>query len=333
MLHSKNELQDHLGIDSTVLKVWKDNGLPSKQQNGIEAFDLPVVLEWLEEQRAEINTLNIGSIYDNQTVRKIFACAPQGGMRRSKLTNTLVLFSDHTTGIYDDKSSIDTDGNEILLYTGMGQDGDQDINYMQNKTLKNSNQSSVRVYLFEAFRPKEHIYRGEVKLVADPYESEQYNRKVWIFPVGFIDEKIVVTEELTEERNRNQEKEAKKLSDKDLYERAKKVETVGKRRVVTQAYARNTHITAHVKRRAAGYCDLCSEPAPFLDRNGQPFLECHHVEWLSRGGEDSIDNAVALDPSCHRKMHELDRKEDVEHLKSKIQKYYRLANDERYNYG
>lgn len=188
MLHSKKELQNHFGIDSSVLKVWKDNGLPNTLQNGKEYFDLSVVLEWLEEQRAAIKTLKIGAIYDNQTIRKIFGCAPQGGMRRSKLTNTLVLFSDHTTGIYDDKPSIDEKGNEILLYTGMGQKGDQDINFMQNKTLKNSSNSNVKVYLFEAFRPKEHIYRGEVELVAEPYESEQYNRKVWIFPIGFVGE-------------------------------------------------------------------------------------------------------------------------------------------------
>ncbi|WP_296863638.1 HNH endonuclease [Thermosyntropha sp.] len=28
-----------------------------------------------------------------------------------------------------------------------------------------------------------------------------------------------------------------------------------------------------------------------------------HIEWLSRGGTDTIDNTVALCPNCHRKMH------------------------------
>jgi len=55
-------------------------------------------------------------------------------------------------------------------------------------------------------------------------------------------------------------------------------------------------------------------------------LECHHVDWLSRGGEDSIDNAVALDPSCHRKMHELDLKTDVQKLKGKIKEYRDMNN-------
>ncbi|PDY44005.1 restriction endonuclease [Bacillus pseudomycoides] len=42
-----------------------------------------------------------------------------GGMRKSKRANTLVLFSDHTKGIYDDRWNED-----ILYYTRMGKEGD-----------------------------------------------------------------------------------------------------------------------------------------------------------------------------------------------------------------
>lgn len=66
---------------------------------------------------------------------------------------------------------------------------------------------------------------------------------------------------------------------------------------------------------------MCGEPAPFKDRNGKPYLECHHVTWLANQGEDSIDNAVALDPTCHRKMHVLDLKDDVKLLQTKIKQY------------
>ena len=55
-------------------------------------------------------------------------------------------------------------------------------------------------------------------------------------------------------------------------------------------------------------------PAPFSDKNGEPYLESHHVEWLSKGGEDSIDNVVALCPNCHRKMHVVNDVDDLEKL-------------------
>lgn len=66
---------------------------------------------------------------------------------------------------------------------------------------------------------------------------------------------------------------------------------------------RNIYISMYVKRLADGHCDLCGEKAPFSDKEGNPYLEEHHVKWLSEGGEDSIDNAVALCPNCHRRMH------------------------------
>ncbi|MEE7094460.1 HNH endonuclease, partial [Escherichia coli O10] len=37
--------------------------------------------------------------------------------------------------------------------------------------------------------------------------------------------------------------------------------------------------------------------------DGTPFLEVHHIEWLSKGGEDSVENAIALCPNCHRQAH------------------------------
>ena len=60
---------------------------------------------------------------------------------------------------------------------------------------------------------------------------------------------------------------------------------------------------------------MCDRPAPFYDKNGDPYLECHHVVWLKNHGVDEVTNAVALCPNCHRKMHSLDNKEDVKKLK------------------
>lgn len=51
-----------------------------------------------------------------------------------------------------------------------------------------------------------------------------------------------------------------------------------------------------------GMCELCNTPAPFVLPNGLPYLEAHHVTPLSNGGEDTIENIVALCPNCHRKV-------------------------------
>jgi 5-methylcytosine-specific restriction protein A len=67
----------------------------------------------------------------------------------------------------------------------------------------------------------------------------------------------------------------------------------GKRIVSSIYFERNTIIKEYVKRRAKGKCELCNENAPFRDSKGIPYLEVHHIVWLSRNGEDSIENTGA----------------------------------------
>ena len=54
---------------------------------------------------------------------------------------------------------------------------------------------------------------------------------------------------------------------------------------------------------ASGVCENCASPAPFSSSGGVPFLEVHHVRTLAAGGSDTIENAVALCPKCHREFH------------------------------
>ena len=69
---------------------------------------------------------------------------------------------------------------------------------------------------------------------------------------------------------------------------------------------------------AKGKCDLCTNFAPFMNKENLPYLEEHHIKSLSKGGDDLPSNCVALCPNCHRKMHSLDLESDVNKLKSRI---------------
>lgn len=74
--------------------------------------------------------------------------------------------------------------------------------------------------------------------------------------------------------------------------------------VTISAYKRNPDVVAEVLIRANGKCEICDQVAPFLRRKDKtPYLEVHHKQQLANGGEDSIDNAVAICPNCHRKEH------------------------------
>lgn len=127
--------------------------------------------------------LRIGQILKNADVVDIFKCGNMGGMRRSRTTNTLVIVSDYTKGTYHDKWI-----GGVLHYTGMGKNGDQDINWAQNATLAACGRNGVDVHLFEVMDAGEYVYCGRIELVDRPYTEIQPGedgtpRKVWMFPI------------------------------------------------------------------------------------------------------------------------------------------------------
>lgn len=135
--------------------------------------------------------LKINEVVNNQKLCDVFLCAPQGGMRRSKRTNTLTLISDKTK-LYDDKLI-----NGIYHYTGMGQSGDQTLTF-QNKTLAESDENGIEVHFFEVLRSKEYTYRGQVELAGEPYQEQQpdrdgHTRLVWVFPLRLLNSQAQFT--------------------------------------------------------------------------------------------------------------------------------------------
>lgn len=74
--------------------------------------------------------------------------------------------------------------------------------------------------------------------------------------------------------------------------------------VRTTAFVRNADVIVEVLERAAGHCECCRNAAPFVRvSDGSPYLEVHHIAPLSMGGPDTVENAQALCPNCHRKKH------------------------------
>lgn len=72
--------------------------------------------------------------------------------------------------------------------------------------------------------------------------------------------------------------------------------------VTVSVFKRDARVVAWVRAQAGGICELCDEAGPFL-KDGEPFLEVHHVVPLADGGFDSVENAVAICPNCHRRLH------------------------------
>lgn len=145
-------------------------------------------------------------------------------------------------------------------------------------------------------------------------KDEQWDRIKWLVNQknpGFFQNVVAPEVKMLEkEFDAAVQKESSKSLDQLKKEAQKKSTTPAVSTVQTTYYHRNQSIAAYVKMRANGRCQLCGMVAPFTDKSGEPFLECHHIEWLSEGGMDSAENCVALCPNCHRRMHVLNDPND-----------------------
>lgn len=68
-------------------------------------------------------------------------------------------------------------------------------------------------------------------------------------------------------------------------------------------YQRSRDVRNYVLMRSAGDCEGCNSPAPFVRKNGSPYLEPHHIRRVSDGGPDDPAFVIALCPNCHRRVH------------------------------
>ncbi|MGB5918107.1 HNH endonuclease [Arcobacter sp.] len=106
----------------------------------------------------------------------------------------------------------------------------------------------------------------------------------------------VLEEELKKSKKDTKENRLNRLNDKD--KKPPKIE------VVSTQYKRNSDVIIEVLERANGTCEKCKNPAPFIRKKDKtPYLEVHHIIRLADNGNDTVENAIAVCPNCHRELH------------------------------
>lgn len=321
-LLSVSEVLEATGIARATLYRMIDEGLPCKCVGcRKKLFELEEVQEFIGRRKnALISMLEIGKEYSNEEICTIFKCSTQGGMRRSHSTGALVLASHH-----DDPTNayVDYWKDDILYYTGMGMEGDQDFNFAQNKTLKESDTNGVVVYLFEVFSSRKYMYRGIVKLAKEPLMEQEHDfsgnlRWVCKFPLRLVNQNLL-KENFVKKEHKYIYDSVRRLSNEDLKKIIDKVDGRVRSRITKAiTYEYNMYVREYVKRRARGLCELCESNAPFMV-NGQPFLKTYHLLPLSKGGEDHPNNVAALCPNCYERIIQLHSQDDINKVKNKIE--------------
>jgi hypothetical protein len=67
-------------------------------------------------------------------------------------------------------------------------------------------------------------------------------------------------------------------------------------------YIRDPKVRESILKMANGHCERCAQRG-FLTARGEYYLETHHIVGVSERGPDTIDNIIALCPTCHRQAH------------------------------
>jgi len=129
-----------------------------------------------------IEDLKIDQVLENKDIAETFLCSNQGGIRKSKKTNTMVLLAKFDNCSYKHRK----DG-DILYFTGMGKKGNQEMK-RQNKSLLNAKEEGFTLHLFELYEDKKYIYKGVVELISTPIIEQQLDdngeeRDVFMFPL------------------------------------------------------------------------------------------------------------------------------------------------------
>ena len=130
---SVNEVTDKFNISRATLYRMIDEGLPYITVGSRKkVFDADTVEAFIENRRnAVVSKLVLGQEYSNVEISEIFNANLQRGMKKSNTANALVLLAKHETdNLYDDY----WDENGIFYYTGMGFEGDQELDFYENKT-------------------------------------------------------------------------------------------------------------------------------------------------------------------------------------------------------
>lgn len=256
----------------------------------------------------ELPSFVVGKMYTRKTeITGRYGGNGQSGIAQSRACPAIFVFMADSGEHYGYSDHFDERG--WLTYTGEGRRGDMMLKG-SNLAIVNHAADGRAMHVFVNQGSGKCEYKGEFVYVSHALrrgpDRDGKDREIIQFhlmPVSsgsYIDLSALAVEETTSE--------SEEVSLEVLRQRAlaavQPVTTVADKAVaLRQVYKRSQQVRRYVLARANGYCELCEQPAPFLRKDGSPYLETHHINRLSDGGLDHPDHMAALCANCHREVH------------------------------
>ena len=264
-----------------------------------------VVKELPRDAIQPVLQFQLGAIYDRETeINGLFGGNYQNGISKSRSYPAIFIFSGESGEQYGYTDGWNED-NSAYLYTGQGKRGDMTLTG-NNLAIAEHAQTGRAIYLFKQLsKSKGYQFEGEFTC-ADIFRRTQLDelkeeRSAIVFrlvPDG-SPEQINDTDIEEEGDLPNSLEAARQAAIAACTPEATEPGQSAPRKI----YQRSRKVAHYVLMRAEGICECCLKPAPFLKKDGKPYLEPHHVNRLSDGGLDHPRYVGAVCPTCHREIH------------------------------
>ena len=248
--------------------------------------------------------LEVGKTYFRKDLVTQFGGQLQAGIWTPKEFPAVFIFSGDSGSAYGYRDEWTPDG--VFQYTGEGQEGDMTFT-SGNKAIRDHRLNGKDLLLFEDLGKGKGVrYAGLFECASwqelDGLDKNRTNRKILTFnlvPVATAAvslEKAEISAAPTVKTLDHLRQEAYDASSTPKAE--PKTSDVKK-----QWYLRSAKVRDYVLARAKGVCECCGDAAPFVKKDGSPYLEPHHTTRLADDGPDHPSHVGAVCPTCHRRIH------------------------------
>jgi len=263
------------------------------------------IVELPREEGAPVLQFTPGAVYDRKTeINGPFGGSLQSGIATSATYPVIFLFTGESGEQY---GYADRWEDGAYLYTGEGQRGPMTL-IRGNRAIAEHAVAGRALHLFKSLgKGNGNAYVGEFSC-ADMFQRTQpdvkgEDRTAIVFrlvPVGIPNGMIEAGEEHEDQADLSGSLAAARLA---ALAACKPGSNELGQSAPRKIYQRSRQVAHYVLMRAEGACESCERPAPFMKKDGTPYLEPHHVNRLSDGGLDHPRYVAAVCPSCHREIH------------------------------
>lgn len=246
-----------------------------------------------------------GEIYRRQEdIHAHFGGIKYSGVSPAPKSRAVFIFTGQEGANYGYSDSWSSDG-LTFVYTGHGQRGDMKFEH-GNKAIRDHVAAGHALHLFQKVQRKDglHAYIGEMQCIETVTSRGPDLDGADRLILQFVLVRVRAADATSVDEGASDSRQEAPLVDlrRIAYE-AVMASPVPVESASRTLYKRAVSVAKYVLARADGRCEYCEQLAPFLRRNGNPYLETHHIERLSDGGLDSPLHMAALCPGCHRRAH------------------------------